>query len=337
MNMQSIYMASITNNPRVKIDEVISTFVVEKEVDFICMSETWLHDQIDSTKIKIPGYQKPFRKDRKDKRGGGVCAYVTNNIIANRLTDLEPTDSDLMWIELSIQRKKVIVGVCYRPPGQNCEEANAFMDDFRQSLTQVMSLGAESIIITGDLNDTCEVWDSIHVHSELKNDLFDLVNLTDMVQLVNEPTHFTTSPSGIVTANLLDLIITDSPGYVKSVDLLPPLGSHHATLYLEFSITYSRDKSYMRHIWDYDKGNYDLLNISICNHPWDDILSAQPDIDSKTVKLTETFLDLCKGNILNRSIRVRPRDLPWMTQECKRLIRDRNRAYKKFQRSKTMR
>jgi hypothetical protein len=109
-------MASITNYQRVKLDEIISTFAIEKEVDFICLSETWLHSQISDTQIDIPGYQEPFRKDRKDKRGGGVCAYVTNNLLANRLKDLEPVNSDLLWIELSIQNKKVIVGVGYRPP-----------------------------------------------------------------------------------------------------------------------------------------------------------------------------------------------------------------------------
>ena len=116
LNIQSLYMSSITNYQRIKLDEVISTFVVEKEIDLICMSETWLHDQIDDNQVEIPGYQRIFRKDRKDKRGGGVCAYVTNNVLAKRLDTLEPANSDLMWIELTIQKKKVIVGTGYRPP-----------------------------------------------------------------------------------------------------------------------------------------------------------------------------------------------------------------------------
>jgi hypothetical protein len=51
LNIQSLYMTSVTSH-RVKLDEVITTFAVEKEVDFICMSETWLHDQIDSKLIE---------------------------------------------------------------------------------------------------------------------------------------------------------------------------------------------------------------------------------------------------------------------------------------------
>jgi hypothetical protein len=44
LNIQSLYMSSITNYQRIKLDEVISTFAIEKEIDFICMSETWLHN-----------------------------------------------------------------------------------------------------------------------------------------------------------------------------------------------------------------------------------------------------------------------------------------------------
>jgi exonuclease III len=115
-------MTSISNNPRVKLDEIITTFVINKAIDFICMSETWLHDQISNTLIEIPGYKEPFRKDRKDRVGGGVCAYVTDNIVSKRLDDYEPVDIDLMWIELSLQNKKVVVGVGYRPPRQTTEE-----------------------------------------------------------------------------------------------------------------------------------------------------------------------------------------------------------------------
>ena len=64
----------------------------------------------------------------------------------------------------------------------------------------------------GDFNDTCLKWDSSHDKSDLKNDFYDLINLSDMVQLVTEPTHFTDH-----SESLIDLVITDSPGFVKSI------------------------------------------------------------------------------------------------------------------------
>jgi hypothetical protein len=71
MNIQSLFMVSIKSNPRVKLDEIISTFVTDKDVDVLCMSETWLNSQITDKQIEIVGYSEPFRKDRTDRIGGG--------------------------------------------------------------------------------------------------------------------------------------------------------------------------------------------------------------------------------------------------------------------------
>ena len=256
-----------------------------------------------------------------------VCAYVTENIVCERLTDLEPPGIELIWLELKVQLKKVIVGICYRAPRQNREEADHFLELLHTSITNVIARGAESIVLLGDFNDTCTTWDSNHVHSELRNGLFDMVNIFDMVQLVHEPTYILNQ-----SANILDIVITDSPGYVKSIDVLPPLGSHHAALYVEFQITYPRDKNYSRHVWDYSKGNYDLLNLSINSYPWDDILNKD-DLDGITQDLTSNFLNLCKVAIPNREIIVKPSDVPWMNHDIKVAIRDRNRRYKKLKRT----
>lgn len=52
-----------------KRDE-IRTLLVDSNVDFLCLSETWLHGNILTTMIEVPGY-KCFRKDRAVGRGGG--------------------------------------------------------------------------------------------------------------------------------------------------------------------------------------------------------------------------------------------------------------------------
>jgi exonuclease III len=329
MNIQSLYMSSITNHQRVKIDEVISTFVVDKPTDVICFSETWLHDQISNKLIGFPGYHEPLRNDRKDRQGGGVCAYISENIVHKRLKEIEPPDIDLLWLELKLMNKRVIVGVGYRPPRQSKAEVEQFMDQFTDSLNKAINLGAESLIILGDFNDRCTKWDSTHELSDLKNDFYDLIQVSDLVQLVNEPTHI-----GPTSASLIDLVITDSPGYVKSVDLLPPIGSRHATVYVDFLITYQRDKNYMRQVWDYDKGDYAKLNEAIRAYRWDEGLGLDNDINTKTETWTKTYLQLCSESIPNRVIKVKPRDLPWFTHECKCLIRTRNRLYNKFKRTR---
>ena len=55
----------------------------------------------------IEGYNKPYnRRDRTGNRYGGICTYVSESIVSRRLSDLEPDDIELMWIELKIQLKR---------------------------------------------------------------------------------------------------------------------------------------------------------------------------------------------------------------------------------------
>jgi hypothetical protein len=259
-------------------------------------------------------------------------AFVTTNLVAKRLDEVEPVDIDLMWVEIRLSGKKVIVGFGYRPPKQSRAVADIFLEQFRASLASVMALGSAAILIMGDFNDHCLKWDGSHEGSDLGNDFYELINMADMVQLVTEPTHITSR-----SKSLIDLIITDSPGYIKSIDLLPPLGSNHVTLYLELQITYPRDKNFTRHVWDYSKGDYNQLNQSIIDHEWDSIISDDTDINAKASIWTESFLRLCKTSIPNRNIKVKPRDLPWFTHECKCAIRNRDRLYKRFCRTRTPR
>ena len=47
-------------------------------------------------------------------------------------------------------------------------EVDQFLEQFRSSLNAVMALGSESIILMGDFNDWCTIWDLSHDLSDLK-------------------------------------------------------------------------------------------------------------------------------------------------------------------------
>jgi hypothetical protein len=72
------------------------------------------------------------------------------------------------------------------------------------------------------------------------------------------------------TANILDLIITDSPGYIVNISQthLPPIGSHHQIVHVELKIQYQRDKIYSRDIWDYKNGDYQGLSTALGQVPY---------------------------------------------------------------------
>ena len=63
-------------------NEVEVTF---KDYDFVCLTETWLHNTIEDSVINLPGFVN-YRQDRDPslphvkKRGGGILVYVKSKL-----------------------------------------------------------------------------------------------------------------------------------------------------------------------------------------------------------------------------------------------------------------
>jgi hypothetical protein len=310
------------------MDEIESLLMNDSEFDVICLSETWLKPNIAENKVKIQGYELE-RKDRLEIGSGGVGIYVSDRMPYSRRKQYEIDELELLWIEIELGNKKIFVGSCYRPNGQNAGEVALFMSNFQDSLARVFRRNPSSIIIMGDFNDVCTVWESDHRGSELGLKLYDYINANDLHQTVLDPTHI--SPE---YANILDLLITDSPGYLTKQALLPPLGSRHQIVSAEFRIQYRRDKVYTREIWSYKHGDFIGLIDELLNTPWRVGFELFEDIDDIADFWEKSFMEASRSKIPNRIIKVRPKDKPWITNLVKMHIRKRNRLFKRFKRTK---
>jgi exonuclease III len=295
-NVESLYLLSDTDYPRRKIDEIESILINDLKSDIVCISETWLKPLVLDEKVDIAGF-KFRRKDRLEYRSGGAGMYISDYLPNRRADEYEKEEIELLWVEITLGVKKIIVGSCYRPPGQSADEVEVFITKFQESIDQVLMHNYESILIFGDFNDTCNIWESDHHASDLGLKFYDLINSSDLHQMVHEPTRI--DPPA---ANILDLLITDSPGYIINQKLLPPLGSKHLVVYTEFKIQYRRDKPFTRHIWDYPKGNYNQLINDLNVIPWEVGLNSFDDIDDITDYWQKSFLQVCSNNIPNRTI-----------------------------------
>ena len=101
-----------------KLDE-FSAQLTTSGMDVRVITESWLHSYIDSAYISIPGYVL-YRRDRPDREGGGVCAFVTTGISCMRRTDLEHPVFECMWLWLRPHRllrplSGSICGIVYFP------------------------------------------------------------------------------------------------------------------------------------------------------------------------------------------------------------------------------
>ena len=150
-----------------------------------------------------------------------------------------------------------------------------------------------------------------------------------MHQLIHEATHYTST-----SANILDLIFTDSPAYVTDVGTIPPIGtSKHAVIYCKCSRTRTRDKPYTKEIWKYQEADVDGINIAIEDFPFEDVLGDYEDVNQIAEIWTHLILSIAREYIPNHTVKINPQDKPWINKDIKHIIKVRDRLYRRYTRT----
>ena len=149
------------------------------------ISETWLDKSITNSEIEFPRYSL-YRLDRDGKRGGGVCAYVNQNLKCEPMKELSYiAESGLhqLWLKIQVANfRSFVICTTYRPPDTSlC----CFDTDLSGTLTSALSLN-KPIYILGDLN--CNV---LNTNDPGQSALLNFCNCFNLTQLVEEPTRIT--------------------------------------------------------------------------------------------------------------------------------------------------
>ena len=102
-----------------KLDEI--THLLDFHcVDIAGVTETWLSDTVPPSITTIDGYSCE-RRDKVEKKGGGVLAYIRENIPYNRQGYLESNDVESLWVLvrdkcMPRQYSQILIVVVYVPP-----------------------------------------------------------------------------------------------------------------------------------------------------------------------------------------------------------------------------
>lgn len=128
---------------RNKFDQFLS---LVSDYDILCFTESHLDSNIMNDEISIDGFNTIFRKDR-NSYGGGVIIYLTDSLRAVRRLDLEPTNTECIWIEISDPTSNIFLCCVYRPPNSD----KSFWEKLEWSIDKTQEL-SDKIIILGDLN-----------------------------------------------------------------------------------------------------------------------------------------------------------------------------------------
>ena len=140
-----------------KVDELTATLNANS-VNLVAVTETWLSEEMEDNLVSISGYNL-FRKDRPCRHGGGVCAYLSEDILVKRHSDLEDDNFECMWLWLRPTRiprplSGIVICVVYHPPGLP-EHEHSLLNEYLTNTTDTLcNLHPNcGLIFLGDFND----------------------------------------------------------------------------------------------------------------------------------------------------------------------------------------
>lgn len=287
------------------LDEV-KLLVIERNIDVLCVSESWLTSHTPDMFINFPNY-KVFRND--NGRGAGTCIYaksVLNPILINIDVPKQEGVEDV-WIK--VQRKKfpsIIVGCMYRHP-----KALAASFDYIQDVFKQVCLQNKKVFILGDFNDDL---------LSKGNKVGKIIKNSSLTQVIDTPTRITSS-----TSTLLDLIITNTPQCIASNNVVPQVIADHDLISVTVKVSKPKRLPVTKTFRQLTYYTNDIFSSLLLDNVYrlNDIFLTD-DVDKQVFIFNEVFihcLDMC-APMVTKVVKRPP--TPWMNDELRNAIKDRN-------------
>ena len=292
----------------------IKEMASKKDFDVLSFSETWFNSTVSNASIEIEGY-RVYRLDRIGKTGGGVCAYIKNNLKAKILKDLTGiSESGFHQLWLQVQNKKlrsILVYIAYRPEiGLEC-----LQNDLMPNYVEALSLNRD-IVLTGDMN--CNLLTDNPKGNALRSFCADI----NSTQLIDKPTRVTKTSS-----TLVDVVMVSNPELVKTSDVIDLTISNHFLVFAVLNL--KQPKASPSYIITRSFKNYSSEKFAndISTIPWD-VLDLLPTVDEKLDAFNDLFLTCLDKHAPVKKIRIKHKACPFMTDDIKQLIITRNSLHR---------
>ena len=130
--------------------------IMEADIDphVIGITESWVNKYIVDVELAPTGYVM-FRKDRQERRGGGVILYIKESIRAYEITLKSEADcEEAIWCNIVTKNTTLTIGVVYRRPNIGQEEDVKLQKAIRE-------VGKGECVIMGDFNHGYIQWKSL--------------------------------------------------------------------------------------------------------------------------------------------------------------------------------
>ena len=300
----------------------IDKLLQETSIDILGVSETFISKHTPENICKIPGYNL-VHVDRDMKSRGGVAIYLNENLVYKKINlPVKLVQPEMVFLEVTVGIIKVAIGVMYKSP----LIPYSIYAAIHENLVTVTSR-YDHCILMGDSNID-------HLKPTLPAYKFFSTYVSEpfaLTQVIDEPTRVTATSS-----TLIDLMLVSNSQNVKVHGVVDTPGiSDHCLTFLAYSIKKPKFKPKMLTRRDFRNFDSEKFKADMSTAPWGNIEAVDDDdIDNKVTIFENIHREIINKHAPFRTFRVTRPATPWLTEEIKNLMDERDKYKNKFNKEK---
>ena len=223
-------------------------------------------------------------------------------------------------MDSSYSKQKTAFGTVYLPHESGYGH---FLDNLDEAITEILPI-CDELIILGDFNINV-----LDPNASSTEHLFSMLDSYGLTQIINSPTRVSRS------STLIDLIIVS--GGVRYTNVLvldaSDISDHHL---VSCDVCESIPTAYpfFKKIRDFSRLPCDEFEFELISLDWDRMIYMQ-SIDEKVSYFNECLMYLLEKYVPEKTLRITRPPAPWLTPTLRLMMRDRDRAFKRFKRTRS--
>ena len=267
----------------------------------------------------MSGY-KFVRKDR-NKFGSGIAFYINDQLPSRPIKIENPSDIEILTIEVTIRKNKILVAGIYKPP-------NLSETDFTTNLETIISKlsnSYEKLILMGDFNIT--------TNNPILSQFLDTFALSP---LNNDPTCFKNSKN----PSCIDLLLTNfKPSFMKTNNFETGISDHHKMISTIMKLHFTRESPKTKYYRDYRKFDIDYFSSELSRQLNSVFCSIKENVDYEELndfsRFHRVFLNLLNIQAPLKKKTLRGKNSPFMTKTLRKAILIRSRLKNRFHKTRS--
>ena len=280
----------------------------------------------DDDALQIDGYNLVRSDNPNNASLGGVCVYYKSILPITLRPNLTSLD-ECVVLELKVGNKKCFITCLYRSPSlNNKDNVDEFIINFEKTINNIEMKNPYLSLILGDFNaKNTSCWGNINDYQGIQ--IEQVTGMYGYCQLINEPTNY--EPH--CEPSCIDLIFSSQPNLIQRSGTYASLFDrcHHQIIYAEVNFKVFYPPPYKRKLWDYKNADINKINESLSRIDWENHFRTK-DLNEQVKFLNDCIINVCSNYCPNKIIICRDKDAKWMTDDIKKLLREKEKNYKTF-------